>query len=180
MNSGVITIGVIIVFLIIFYIVEYNTIKSLHNKVYQSKSGIDVALTKRFDLIPNLVETVKGYCKHEEKLLNDVTKARSEYLSSKSIAVGEIANNKTHDILLLAEKYPDLKASTQFIELQASLERTESSLSAARRLYNSDVNMYNTKIQTFPGNIIAGFMGAKQENYFEAEKSAKANVKIDI
>ena len=82
--------------------------------------------------------------------------------------------------MLLAEKYPALKASEQFLELQAQLERTESSLSAARRLYNSDVTMYNTKIQVFPANIIASFMGAKQENLFEAEEGAKKNVKVKI
>lgn len=176
----IITVAIIVIVLLIIFIAEYNTIKSLQNKVKQSRSGIDVALTKRFDLIPNLVECVKGYCAHEEKVLQEVTKARTDYLKSKSLAVGEIANSKTNDILLLAERYPELKASSQFIELQASLERTESSLAAARRLYNSDVTMYNTKIQTFPGNIFAGFMGAKQEDFFEAEEKAKTNVKVKI
>ena len=101
-------------------------------------------------------------------------------MASRALQDGEIANSKTNDILLLAEKYPSLKASSQFIELQASLERTESSLAAARRLYNSDVTMYNTKIQTFPGNIFAGFMGAKEENFFEADQAAKENVKVKI
>ena len=178
-GPGIIVI-IAIALLFIIFIIEYNTIKSLQNKVKQSRSGIDVALTKRFDLIPNLVECVKGYCKHEEKVLEEVTKARTDYLKSKNLGVGKIANSKTQDVLLLAEKYPELKASTQFIELQASLERTESSLAAARRLYNSDVTMYNTKIQTFPGNVFAGFMGAKQEEFFETEESAKSNVKVNL
>lgn len=179
MNGSIIAV-LIVVLIIVFFVSEFNTIKSLQNKVKQSRSGVDVALTKRFDLIPNLVECVKGYCAHEEKVLTEVTKARSDYMASRALQDGEIANSKTNDILLLAEKYPSLKASSQFIELQASLERTESSLAAARRLYNSDVTMYNTKIQTFPGNIFAGFMGAKEENFFEADQVAKENVKVKI
>lgn len=179
MNGSIIAV-LIVVLIIVFLVSEFNTIKSLQNKVKQSRSGVDVALTKRFDLIPNLVECVKGYCAHEEKVLTEVTKARSDYMASRALQDGEIANSKTNDILLLAEKYPSLKASSQFIELQASLERTESSLAAARRLYNSDVTMYNTKIQTFPGNIFAGFMGAKEENFFEADQAAKENVKVKI
>lgn len=180
MGPGIIAIIAIIILVLIIYIVEYNTIKRLQNKVKQSRSGIDVALTKRFDLIPNLVECVKGYCEHEEKVLAEITKARSDYLSTKTLKDGEIVNRKTADVLLLAEKYPDLKASSQFLELQAALERTENSLSAARRLYNSDVTVYNSKIQTFPGNLFAGFMDAKIEKVFEADTVAKENVRVKI
>lgn len=179
MEIGII-ISVVIILIIIIFIIQYNTIKSLQNKVKQSRSGIDVALTKRFDLIPNLVECVKGYCTHEEKVLTEVTKARTDYLANRNLALGNEVNNKTRNVLLLAEKYPNLKASSQFSELQASLERTETSLSAARRLYNSDVTMYNSKIQTFPGNIIAVLMGVKPENYFEADENARANIKVSI
>lgn len=171
---------VIIVLILGVYLSQYNSIKSLQNKISQSRSGIDVQLEKRFDLIPNLIECVKGYCEHEEKLLNELTEARSSYLKSKTIQDGELAENKTNQVLLLAERYPDLKASSNFLELQASLERTESSLAAARRLYNSDVNLYNTKIETFPGNLVAGLMGAKKEVPFEAEEAAKSNVKVQI
>ena len=180
MGPGVITIIIVIIIIFIIYMVEYNTIRGLQNKVKQSRSGIDVALTKRFDLIPNLVECVKGYCEHEEKVLAEVTKARTDYLTTKNLRDGELVNHKTADVLLLAEKYPNLKASSQFIELQASLERTESALAAARRLYNSDVTIYNTKIQTFPGSLFAGFMGANPEKFFEADVSAKENVKVKI
>ena len=180
MSTTVIVILVVVLVVLIFIIAQYNSIKSLQNKVKQSRSGIDVALEKRFDLIPNLIECVKGYCEHEEKLLSEITKARTEYLSNKDLATGEVLNNKCNDVLLLAERYPNLKASEQFLELQAQLERTESGLSAARRLYNSDVTMYNTKIQVFPASIIAGFMGAKPENFFEAEEAAKKNVKVQI
>ncbi|MBR2289146.1 MAG: LemA family protein [Clostridia bacterium] len=171
---------VVIALLMIWVIAEHNTIKRLQNKVKQSRSGIDVALTKRFDLIPNLIECVKGYCAHEEKVLQELTKARTDYLSSKSLKDGEVVNNKTRDVLMLAEKYPNLKASSNFLELQSALERTENSLSAARRLYNGDVTIYNTKIQTFPGNIFAGFMGAKEEKVFEAEQAVRANTKVNF
>ena len=169
---------VAILIIVLFFIIEFNSVKSLQNKVKQSRSGIDVALTKRFDLIPNLIECVKGYCEHEEKVLNELTKARSAYLSNKNLQTGKIANDKCNDVLLLAEKYPNLKASSQFIDLQAALERTENSISAARRLYNGDVTVYNTKIQVFPTNIIAKIMGAKPEDLFEA--SAKENIKVNI
>ena len=178
-TTGIIII-VIAVIIMIFIIVQYNSIKSLQNKILQSRSGIDVALTKRFDLIPNLIECVKGYCEHEEKILTEITKARTEYLANKDLQTGEIVNNKCNDVLLLAEKYPALKASDQFIELQSALERTENSLSAARRLYNGDVNLYNTKIQSFPANIIASFMGAKTEKFFEAEETIRKNINVKI
>ena len=171
-----IAIFVVVLIIVIAIILDYN----LQNKVKQSRSGIDVALTKRFDLIPNLVECVKGYCEHEEKVLEEVTKARTEYLSNKNLKAGEDADNKCSDVLLLAEKYPALKASSQFLELQAQLERTESGLSAARRLYNSDVTVYNTKVQSFPSSILANLMGAKAEVFFEAEEQAKKNVKVQI
>ena len=179
MSTTGIVILVVVFILFLFVIIQYNSIKGLQNKVKQSWSGIDVALEKRFDLIPNLIECVKGYCEHEEKVLTEITKARTEYFNDKSIATGEVVNNKCSDVLLLAEKYPALKASEQFLELQAQLERTESGLSAARRLYNSDVTVYNTKIQVFPASIIARFMGAKPEKFFEAE-STKQNVKVKI
>lgn len=180
MGTGTIVVLLVIGLVLLIYVVEYNSIKSLKNKVNQSKSGIDVVLTNRFELIPNLVECVKGYCAHEEKTLQEVVKARTDYLSSKSLEDGEIADNKTNSILLLAEQYPELKASSQFLDLQSALQKTEGSLAAARRLYNSDVTMYNTKISTFPGNIFAGLMGAKEEKLFEADEAAKASVKVEF
>ena len=176
----IVAIAVVAVVILFFIIVQFNTIKTLQNKVKQSKSGIDVALTKRFDLIPNLVECVKGYCEHEEKVLTEVTNLRNDYLSSKSMKDGEKAYDKCNEVLLLAEKYPALKASSQFLELQVALERTENSLSAARRLYNGDVTIYNTKIQTFPGNIFGAFMGAKPESVFEADENIKKNIKVKM
>ncbi len=172
----------IILFLIVillFIIALFNSIKRLHNKVLQSKSGIEVALTKRFDLIPNLVECVKGYMNYEEKVLTEVIEEREKFYQNKDINDGINLNNKCNNLLALSEKYPDLKASNQFIELQAALERTENQVSAARRLYNSDVTLYNTKIQLFPNNIIAKIMKFKTEKLFEADDESKSSVKIN-
>lgn len=171
---------IIIVFLFIFYIVEYNRIKTLHNKILQSRSAIDVYLNQRFDLIPNLVECVKGYAKHEQKVLELIVQERNAYNQNKSLELAQKLNNRFNSILALQEAYPDLKASENFLRLQDALEKMESQLQAARRLYNSDVTMYNTKIATFPGNFVAGAMGAKEEQLFEIEEYKRENVKVNI
>jgi LemA protein len=169
----------LLLILIILSIYEYNIIKKLQNKVAQSKSGIDVALKMRFDLIPNLIECVKGYCSHEEKVLTEVTKEREAYYKTNNLSDGMNLSKKCNQVLALAEQYPELKANSQFLDLQTSLAKTENQIAAARRLYNSDCNMYNTKIETFPGNIYASIMNAKKEELFEIEDAAqKENVKV--
>lgn len=173
-------IGLIVFFLLSYIIAEFNSIRRLSNKVKQSKSGIDVSLTKRFDLIPNLVECVKGYMQYEEKVLQSLTEQRQKYEASKSIVDGEKTNKEVNQILALAEKYPNLKSNEQFLKLQEELEKTESQIAAARRLYNSDVTMYNTKISVFPSSIIAFLMRAKKQELYDAEEEAKnkQNVKF--
>ena len=169
----------LIVVLIVFFIFEYNTIKRLQNKISQSKSGVDVALKHRFDLIPNLVECVKGYCAHEEKVLVEVTKEREAYYKNSNLEDGMKLNAKCNQILALSEQYPDLKANTQFLDLQASLNKIETELTASRRLYNSDCTMYNTKIDTFPGNLVAGIIGANKEKLFEIENNTeRENIQV--
>jgi len=169
-----------LVLLVLFFIFEFNLIKTLKNKVLQSRSGIDVALNKRFELIPNLVECVKGYCKYEEKVLTEITAERENFYNTNSLKDGMNLNEKCNKVLGLCEKYPDLKASQNFLDLQATLERIENELSAARRLYNGDVTLYNTKIQTFPGNIIANFLEAETQELFEVEESKKQNINVDL
>lgn len=171
---------IIIIFLFIFYIVEYNRIKTLHNKVLQSKSAIDVYLNQRFDLIPNLVECVKGYAKHEQDVLDLIVKERNAYNKNKSLELAKKLNKSFNTIVALQESYPDLKASENFLKLQDELEKMESQLQAARRLYNSDVTMYNTKISTFPGNFVAGAIGVKEEELFEIEEYKKENIKVNM
>ncbi len=169
MDIRIVIIILIITFLIL-YVREHNIIKRLYNKVLQSKSGIDVALNKRFDLIPNLVECVKGYAKHEQKIFEIIIKQRNEYYHTNRLSDAVEVNKYCDKILALKEKYPDLKSSEQFISLQYSLAQIENQLQAARRLYNSDVTVFNTKISTFPGNIFAVLMGMEKQELFEFEK----------
>ena len=172
--------GLILFFLLLFIIAEFNSIRRLSNKVKQSKSGIDVALTKRFDLIPNLIECVKGYMTYEEKVLQSLTEQRKSYESTKSFADGEKTNKDVNHILALAEKYPNLKSNEQFLKLQEQLEKLETQIAAARRLYNSDVTMYNTKIAVFPSSIIAKMMRAKKQDLYDAEDEAKNKQDINF
>ena len=164
---------IVLIIILIIYVIEYNLVKTLHNKVLQSKSGIDVILNKRFDLIPNLVECVKEYEKYEQQVLQDIMKERQEYYNTKSLIKGNEVNNKCNSILALSEDYPILKSNEQFLNLEKSLEKIENQLQASRRLYNSDVTMYNTKISTFPGNIFALFMHMEREELFEYEEKDK-------
>lgn len=173
-------VGIIITILIVLIIVKYNKIKTLHNKVKQSRSSIDVYLTQRFDLIPNLVECVKGYAKHEKELFVQITELRAAYNQSKDLKKGAELNNKFNDILLLEENYPDLKANENFLNLQKNLSKMESQLQAARRLYNSDVTIYNTDIETFPGNLFSTIFNFKKEDLFEIEEMKKVNIKVDL
>lgn len=171
-------VAIIVGIILLFIIIEYNSIKSLQNKVLQSRSSIDVYLNQRFDLIPNLVECVKGYAKHEKEVLELIVKERNMFKENKSLELANKINSEFNSLLALQESYPDLKASEQFLSLQASLEKIESQLQAARRLYNGDVTLYNTKITTFPGNIFAGIMRAKEESLFEIEEYKRENIKI--
>ena len=170
----VIIIGVIA----LFCIIQYNTIKSLQKKVDQARSAIDVYLNQRFDLIPNLIECVKGYAKHEKELLAEIVEERRVYDNTKSLEMANRINNHFNSLLALQEAYPDLKASEQFLSLQDSLEKMESQLQAARRLYNGDVTLYNTKITTFPGNIFASLMGAKELELFVIEEYKRENISV--
>ena len=168
----------ILIILVIYVFAKYNSIIQNRNKVKQAASGIDVYLTQRFDLIPNLVECVKGYMKHEKEMLTEITKARATYIQNKDLKEGEELNKKCNMVIAVAEQYPELKSSEQFLNLQKNLYKMESQLQAARRVYNAEVNTYNNSIQTFPGNIIAGFGNFKEEAYFEAEYDAKTNIEI--
>lgn len=173
-----IVVGIIIV--IVFSM--YNTLVKMRNKVKQAESGIDVYLNQRFDLIPNLVECVKGYSKHEKDIFENVVKLRTEYMNNKKIDLkqAEKLNDNMNKIIAVAENYPELKASEQFLNLQKNLSKMESQLQAARRIYNNKVTKYNTKITTIPSNIIAGIFGFKEENLFTIEEYKKENIEIDL
>ncbi len=171
---------VIVIILLFFIILEFNTFVSLKNKIKQSKSSIDVYLTQRFDLIPNLVECVKAYAKYEESVFTKIAEMRAEYNNSKNLKKGEELNSEFNKLLAVGENNPNLKASEQFLNLQKTLIKMESQLQAARRVYNGDVTLYNTTIAKFPSNIFASIFNFKEEELFEIEEYKKENVKIDL
>ena len=160
----------------------YNSIVKLKNKVKQARSGIDVYLNERFDLIPNLVECVKAYSKHEKNIIENITKMRADYIGTKKkdIKSAERLNNNINKLICLIENYPQLKASEQYLNLQKSLSKTESQLQAARRIYNMEVTNYNTKISVVPNNLIAKIFGFKEEKLFEIEENVAENIDINF
>lgn len=168
----------IFVILIIYVFSKYNSIISKKNKIKQAESGIDVYLTQRFDLIPNLVQCVKAYMEFEKETLREISKERELYMQNRNLRDGEKLNEKCNMIISAAENYPRLKGNEQFLNLQKNLSRIENLLQAARRVYNSEVNTYNNCIQKFPGNIIASFFNFKEEQYFQAEDIVKQNINI--
>lgn len=166
--------------------VIYNSLITLRNRVDEAWSDITVQLKRRLDLIPNLVETVKGYAKHESSVFTAVTEARAKTLNAKGIKETAAADNQFEaalkSVFAVAESYPDLKANQNFIELQQELVDTEDKIQASRRFYNGGVRDYNTKIQTIPTNIVAGMFGFKDREFFELEETEKqaANKPTDI
>jgi len=178
-------IGAIILLLIVFIISVYNSLVKARQKVENSWSQIDVQLQRRFDLIPNLVDTVKGYMKHEEEILTKVTDLRSSWANTDNInKKAEIDNELSSTlktIMALSENYPDLKASQNFSELQQELQNTENKISFSRQFYNDSVTMFNTKLEMFPSNIIASMFGFKTAELFKVENEEnRKNVKIDF
>ena len=176
-------IGVIVLFVILFTVLGmYNGLVKQRNRVKQSASGIDVYLNQRFDLIPNLVECVKVYSKHESEIFEKVAELRESYKSQKVVDFekAEEINNGLNQILAIAENYPDLKASEQYLNLQKTLTKIESQLQAARRIYNTEVTSYNNKVMVVPSNIVAKMFGFKEFELFEIEEYKKENINIDL
>ena len=172
--------GIIVFLVVLIILVQYNTLIRLRNRVKQSKSGIEVYLNQRFDLIPNLVECVKGYSKHEKDILENITKLRTLYNENKDFNKASELNSNINKILAIAENYPDLKASEQYLNLQRNLIKIESQLQAARRIYNNDVTNYNTKLETVPTNIIANLFSFKPVELFQIEEYKKENINIEM
>lgn len=168
--------------LLLFVIYEFNKFVTLKNKVKQAKSTIEVYLNQRFDLIPNLVECVKGYMAHEQETFAKIAEMRSAYNSEKNkdLKKGAALNSECNRIMAIGEDNPDLKASEQFLSLQKTLTKIESQLQAARRIYNGDVTLYNTAIETFPSNIFAIVFGFQKFDLFEIEEYKRENVNIDL
>ncbi|AEB06215.1 LemA family protein [Coriobacterium glomerans PW2] len=170
---------VIIVVVLIGIVVAgiYNNMVTLRNRIDNAWQNIDTQLQRRFDLIPNLVETVRGYASHEKTTLDAVTRARNAAVSAGSpedkMAADNVLTGALRQLFAVAEAYPDLKANQNFIQLQGSLEDTENKVSYARQSYNDCVLSYNNAIQTFPGNIFAGVFQFRERKGFEAEESSR-------
>lgn len=170
---------VVILFIVIFTM--YNNLIRARNRVKQAEAGIDVYLNQRFDLIPNLVECVKGYSKHEKSIFTEITKLRTLYMEKpQNIKSAENLNNKMNELIAVAENYPELKASEQYLNLQKNLTKIESQLQAARRIYNIEVTEYNNKICVVPSNIIAKIFGFKEAKLFEIEDYKKENINVNL
>lgn len=179
MMLPVIVIGVI---LVLYFVGTYNSLIILKTRIQEALSGIDVQLKRRADLIPNLVETVKGYAKHEKEVFENVTKARSALLSATSLPEKAEANNQLtgalKSLFAVAEAYPELKASTNFQDLQRQLEDTEDKVAYSRQFYNSNVLDFNAKVQVFPTNIIANMFGFKSFDFFQATEEERKKVDV--
>lgn len=171
---------VIAVALILWAIGIYNTLVRLRNAVQNAWSQIDVQLKRRHDLIPNLVETAKGYMKHERETLENITKARNLAQNANSVgeqgkAEGELSQALSN-FYVVVENYPDLKANTNFLQIQEELTSTENKIGFARQAYNDEAMRFNNKIEMFPSNIVAGMFQFKRQEYFEIEVEAERNV----
>jgi LemA protein len=179
---------VIIVAVVVIAIVAlYNGLIRLKNRVDEAWSDIDVQLKRRYDLIPNLVETVKGYSAHESQTLENVIKARNEAMAAEksgdmeaSLKAENALSSTLKSIFALSEAYPDLKANQNFLELQRELTDTEDKIQASRRFYNGNVRDFNTKLQVFPTNMIGKMLGFADRKFFEAAEGEKENIKVQF
>ncbi len=176
---------IIIVLLIVFVVSLYNGLVSLKMKVQNAWSQIDVQLQRRFDLIPNFVETVKGYMSHEQDTLTRVTELRTSWANATSVKDkadidGELSS-ALKTIMAVSENYPELKANQNFMQLSDELRSTENKIAFSRQFYNDTVTMYNTKLQVFPSNIIAGMFNFTPADLFKTDSDeARKNVKVDF
>jgi len=176
----IITLGAIILGIILIY----NSLIRLRNIADTSWAQIDVQLKRRADLIPNLINTVKGYMKHEKQTLTELTKARTDIMKggdiNKKLAASDQLTSALKTLFAVSENYPDLKANQNFMMLQEELSGTESKIAYARQAYNDSVLDLHNKLQTFPSNVIANLFGFKAKEYFKITESDKKNVKVDF
>jgi LemA protein len=184
MATGLIVVLAIVAVLILWAILTYNRLVVLRNRIENAWSQIDVQLRRRFDLIPNLVETVKGYAAHEKEVFQKVTEARAAMSNAQGVeAQGQAQNMITgalKSLFAVAEAYPDLKANQNFLMLQEEISGTESKIAYARQFYNDSVMSFNALLQSFPANIIAGMSGFHTHEYFPMEDVAREPVKVQF
>jgi LemA protein len=173
-----IILAVFVLIPIIWFIATYNTLVRLRNHCRESWSGVDTELKRRYDLIPNLVETVKGYAQHERETLEEVTNARNRALASKGSPASQARDENAfvgalRSLFAVVENYPDLKASQNFLKLQEELANTEDRIQAARRFYNANVRDYNTRTEVIPSNLVAALFAFQKEEFFEIQNVAE-------
>ncbi len=191
MSKGLKIFLIVLAVIIVLIFVLFSSIKGIYNSfvtldegVNNSWAQVETVLQRRFDLIPNLVETVKGYASHEKEVLTEVTKARASVGGASTVNDKIQANNQLSSalsrLLVVVEKYPDLKANQNFIRLQDELAGTENRIAVERRRYNDTVKTYNQKIRIFPNNLFAGMFGFEKRTYFEAPKEAQEAPKVDF
>ncbi|MBI5779507.1 MAG: LemA family protein [Planctomycetes bacterium] len=178
--------AVIIVVCLIIFIVIYNALVGLKNHIHESWADIDIQLKRRYDLIPNLVTTVKGYAAHEKVTFEQITEARNRAFNNNGRYASQAADENQmlgalKTLFAVVERYPELKANQNFLKLQQELVDTEDKIAAARRFFNGNVRDYNNKVQMFPSNIVAGIFGFQNEDFFEVEDdTVRKAVKISI
>lgn len=172
----------VVVLLIVYVIISYNGFIKLKNTVKEAFSTMDVYMKKRYDLIPNLVETVKGYAKHERETLEKVIEARNMAMTSNTIEEKQTNENMLtgtlRSLFALSESYPDLKADSQFLDLQRQLQKVEEDIANSRKYYNAVVKYFNTKVESFPSNLIASIFKFVNQPYFAIDEIERENVKV--
>ena len=186
--AGLIALGIAIVVIalavILWFVAVNNRLVALQENVQSAWGQVDTVLQRRYDLIPNLVNTVKGYAKHEKSLLEDVTRLRSQWAAAGTVNEKAQAANQLEGelsrLLLVVERYPDLKANQNFRDLQYELAGTENRIAVERQRYNDAVRTYNTAIRQFPASVVAGMRGFTDKTYFEAAPAAKEAPKVDF
>lgn len=175
-------VGIIVAVVVVLFILFYNSVIRLKMQVKNAFAQIDVQLKRRNDLIPNLVETVKGYMKHEKSVLENVTKARSAILAAKTLKdkakASNVLSQTLKSLFAVSENYPQLKANENFMQLQEEISGTENKIAYSRQYYNDIVMEYNTKIKVFPNNVLARWFNFGEEQVFEAAKEERKNVKV--
>src|SRR5947209_668387 len=175
---------VVVVLVLLYVMVTYNGLVRLRNRIQNAWAQIDVQLRRRYDLIPNLVESVKGYAAHERELFEHVTDARSKAMGARGVEQQAQAENAItsglNRLIAVAENYPDLKASQNFLALQEELTGTESKIAYARQFYNDQVMRLNTTIGKFPSNLIAGAFGFRPREFFEIDEPVRGPVQVDM
>lgn len=182
--TGFIVFGLFLLLLGLFLMVNYNGFIKLRNTVEEAFSTMDVYLKKRYDLIPNLIETVKGYAKHESETLQNVIEARNKAMNAQSIEERQNSENALtgtlKSLFALSEGYPELKADRQFLDLQTQLQKVEEDIAQSRKYYNAVVKSMNTKVESFPSNLVASVFGFKKSDFFTIQESERENVRVSF